>query len=96
MVDTEVCSTHVEMFLLLKLSTFQQDSLLHACGDVSDSPTGFHFAVESAPRMWRCFSAADHRALEEDVCSTHVEMFPGAWNFMADTSSSAPRMCRCF
>ena len=72
-----ICSTHVEMFLdeiHLKLAA---KDLLHACGDVSLYELVDWRYSQSAPRMWRCFRAQERPLRQSQICSTHVEMFPG-------------------
>ena len=71
----QVCSTHVEMFLILFPPIIQTPGLLHACGDVSfRKPLDIRLAW-FAPRMWRCFHGRRHGQDAGWVCSTHVEMF---------------------
>ena len=71
-----VCSTHVEMFLGLKITLLLLFRLLHACGDVSNYRYIHFKAQASAPRMWRCFFSLLYIYYSVLVCSTHVEMFP--------------------
>ena len=49
--------------------------MLHARGDVSDSPVTYNVDVSYAPRTWRCFYNSRAYTGEVMVCSTHVEMF---------------------
>ena len=70
-----ICSTHVEMFLLILATFLLAGYLLHACGDVSDAQYADDARRESAPRMWRCFHFCWNHPLLEVICSTHVEMF---------------------
>ena len=53
-----------------------EQSLLHACGDVSALLLFHHHFHRSAPRMWRCFHDMQRPSDHRGVCSTHVEMFP--------------------
>ena len=73
-----VCSTHVEMFLSRGYSSCPWVGLLHACGDVSIIQKTDNELYESAPRMWRCFYQEIATKFADDVCSTHVEMFPSS------------------
>ena len=75
-VTVEVCSTHVEMFLLPEIYDLLGGGLLHACGDVSTAAQLQTTLEGFAPRMWRCFPSTRVESMEEGVCSTHVEMFP--------------------
>ena len=70
-----ICSTHVEMFLPAARRSLKQQNLLHACGDVSDSPDIHDDFITSAPRMWRCFLGPAFVPAAHPICSTHVEMF---------------------
>ena len=71
-----ICSTHVEMFLRRTPHMAYRKHLLHACGDVSDSPDIHDDFITSAPRMWRCFYRGRHFGRVHAICSTHVEMLP--------------------
>ena len=70
-----VFSTHVEMFLRSSCRLVALRSFLHACGDVS-SFVGFSTEKsEFSPRMWRCFYLTHSVIADDEVFSTHVEMF---------------------
>ena len=77
----QICSTHVEMFLSSVSRFILAVHLLHACGDVSDLARKAMSELRSAPRMWRCFYAAD-------VSTPHSSY--------GISQASAPRMWRCF
>ena len=71
----KICSTHVEMFLLILSKSQINSHLLHACGDVSPFVLYLDFGWKSAPRMWRCFLPFLRWRHSKAICSTHVEMF---------------------
>ena len=70
-----ICSTHVEMFLMLITLLASMANLLHACGDVSAGAYSSTLGESSAPRMWRCFCPSLPARSPSAICSTHVEMF---------------------
>ena len=70
-----VCSTHVEMFPSRSSLDHQDQSMLHARGDVSGPVFVQHECLRYAPRTWRCFSSPVLISGLRSVCSTHVEMF---------------------
>ena len=88
----DVCSTHVEMFPVPATLGSVVAGLLHACGDVSISPTCQKTDTLFAPRMWRCFYRKAWAYDDEGVCSTHVEMFP-ARRSGRNSSSSLLHAC---
>ena len=73
--DLEVCSTHVEMFLIYKEASKAIECMLHARGDVSVFDTMRDSCYRYAPRTWRCFFLSKWLSKTIPVCSTHVEMF---------------------
>ena len=87
-IDRFVFSTHVEMFLQLRLTVFCLTCFLHACGDVSGTGPREWRHNGFSPRMWRCFLLHIREADLGIVFSTalcvlsatlvfftHVEMF---------------------
>ena len=96
MYTAEICSTHVEMFLVGTSTGITERHLLHACGDVSFLPAPSSISPESAPRMWRCFWDAGLFDVAPHICSTHVEMFLSTKFSTLSPMRSAPRMWRCF
>ena len=88
----KVCSTHVEMFLSTRSIFYINDSLLHACGDVSKTAEASGWDESFAPRMWRCFLPFVSALRSCQVCSTHVEMFLTS-RFSQDVKSSLLHAC---
>ena len=71
-----VFSTHVEVFLKRAAGVMYGVRFLHTRGGVSASVRVCRKVGEFSPHTWRCFLSHLSQSLQNDVFSTHVEVFP--------------------